>query len=164
MPETSIRQATPDDASLIATIIRGIHELKKFVDEPFENTFTRVQDMLTYAQRNDRSLILIAETGDIAVGYCAIHWFPQMLHGIEGYISELFVLPNYRSRGIGKILLNYVLSVSQERDCRLVRLLNRKDRESYNRSFYAKSGWVENEIMAVFEYHPELLKTVTKIE
>jgi GNAT superfamily N-acetyltransferase len=50
--------------------------------------------------------VLVAERGDgHVVGYIDAHWFPNLLHGHEGYISELFIHPAETGRGIGGQLL-----------------------------------------------------------
>lgn len=152
MPLPSIRQANPADADQIAAVLHSIEELRPIVAEPLAETTTRIHSMLALSLTSAGSLIVVAELDSGVTGYCAIHWYPNMLRGVEGYISELFVSPQYRSQGIGALLLDHVLAASRDRGCQLVRLVNRRDRASYTRGFYAKHGWIENTLAAQFEY------------
>ncbi|MEH2093968.1 GNAT family N-acetyltransferase [Nostoc sp.] len=55
-------------------------------------------------------------------------------------------------QGIGKTLLATVISDAKIRECSVLMLLNHKERESYQREFYRKQGWIERETVANFIY------------
>ncbi len=100
------------------------------------------------------STILVAEARDEAiVGYCNVHWLHSLfMPGPEGYVSELFVLPECRGRGIGSALLGRIVTEAEERGAYRLTLLNGKHRESYTLGFYTKQGWEERERMANFVF------------
>jgi GNAT superfamily N-acetyltransferase len=70
--------------------------------------------------------------------------------GCEGYISELFLAPTARGGGMGAALLQAAETEARRRGCARLGLLNDRDRESYQRQFYAKHGWTERPTMASF--------------
>ena len=85
------------------------------------------------------------------MGYISVHWLPYLfLEGPEGYISELFIRDNQRGKGIGGKLLSIVKEEAMERGCSRLSLLNGHNRESYERNFYLKKGFIERDKMANF--------------
>ncbi|WP_292789646.1 GNAT family N-acetyltransferase [Nostoc sp. NMS7] len=87
------------------------------------------------------------------IGYITVHWLPCPFRPkLQGYISELFIQKTARGQGIGKTLLATVISEAKIRECSGLMLLNHKERESYQREFYRKQGWLERETVANFIY------------
>ncbi|MEZ6094416.1 MAG: GNAT family N-acetyltransferase [Pirellulaceae bacterium] len=95
--------------------------------------------------------VYVAEITSEIVGYVSCHWIPFLLFkGGEGYVTELFVRPNFAGRGIGTILLRLVEEEAKDRGCSRLSLLNGQDRKSYELGFYLKRGWTEREKMRNF--------------
>jgi GNAT superfamily N-acetyltransferase len=95
---------------------------------------------------NSHSLYAAEEDDKIITGYISVHWLPYLfLAGPEGYISELFIREKERGKGTGKKLLETVKYEALERGCSRLSLLNGRNRESYNRSFYQKQGFIERD-------------------
>ena len=87
------------------------------------------------------------------VGYGSVHWLPYLfLQGPEGYVSELFVRESARGQGIGRELLRKIEAEARARGCVRLSLINLRNRESYMREFYVKSGWEERPEAANFIY------------
>ncbi len=85
------------------------------------------------------------------MGYAAVHWLPYLfMPGPEGFVSELFIDDEARGQGIGTKLLESVKQEAQARGCTRLSLINLRDRESYQRGFYAKLGWQERPDAANF--------------
>ena len=94
--------------------------------------------------RTETTTIRVAEAEGKLAGYAAAHWLPNLvLAGPEGYVSELFVAPENRGRGIGGALLDSLEAEARSRGCARLSLLNLRERESYRRGFYLKRGWTE---------------------
>jgi GNAT superfamily N-acetyltransferase len=61
---------------------------------------------------------VVARWGDTAVGFALFfHNFSTFLMQPGLYLEDLFVLPEYRGRGIGKALLTHLGQVAVARDC-----------------------------------------------
>ncbi len=88
--------------------------------------------------------MLVAEgvDGEI-VGYAAVHWFPNLMKGGDGYISELFLREAARGQGIGGKLLDAIEREAERRGINRLMLFNRRERASYQRGFYPKHGFEE---------------------
>ncbi|MBF2049077.1 MAG: GNAT family N-acetyltransferase [Elainella sp. C42_A2020_010] len=67
-------------------------------------------------------------------------------------MSELFVDQAHRGQGIGSLLLDTVQTEARVRGCSRLMLVNSRERESYQRQFYQKQGWIERENIANFIY------------
>ena len=89
----------------------------------------------------------------VVVGYLFVHWLPNLIFGGEGYVSELFVLPDARGHGYGTALLDEARRRGVARGYQRLSLFNRRERESYQRGFYPRHGWVERSDAALFMYY-----------
>lgn len=139
-----IREAHREDASAIAAILHELGWIERMKDEALVTTEQHVAHMLELAAREDCNTVLVAEQNDgTVVGYLAVHWFPNLMRGLDGYVSELFVHPDATGQGAGSRLIETVRMYAAKRGCARLLLMNRRIRESYRRGFYAKHGWEE---------------------
>jgi N-acetylglutamate synthase-like GNAT family acetyltransferase len=139
-----IREARREDASAIAAILRALSWVDRIKNENAITTEQHVAHMLELAVHEHCNTVLVAEGNNGAVvGYLAVHWFPNLMRGLDGYVSELFVHPDETGRGAGSHLLEAVREYAVKRGCTRIFLMNRRIRESYQRGFYAKHGWEE---------------------
>jgi GNAT superfamily N-acetyltransferase len=155
--EITIREARVEDSHGIASILHALGWSEKINKEPFIDTQTHVAQRIERCAREQTHTILVAVsvddemTGSI-IGYSAVHWFPHLMLGNDGYVSELFVHPRATGQGIGSRLLDVVKAEAQERGCTRLLLMNRRIRESYARKFYTKRGWEEMGDAAFFSF------------
>ena len=139
-----IREAQREDASAIAAILRTLGWVERMKNETAMTTEQHVARMLELAARDDCNMVLVAERNNgLVIGYLAVHWFPNLMRGLDGYVSELFVHPDEAGQGVGSRLLETVRTHAVKRGCTRMLLMNRRIRESYQRGFYAKHGWEE---------------------
>ena len=151
--DVHIRNAVSEDASGIASLIRGLGLFAEIAAEPLNATVARIAAPLEDAESRTHHAVFVAEAGGEIVGFAALHILPYFIRkGAEGYISELFVRASARGGGIGAALLHAATEEARRRGCFRLRLLNVKQRESYQRRFYAKNGWKEWEDAATFLY------------
>ena len=150
----TIRPAAPDDAPQLATLVRALERFDHLREEPLPEAIARIQAAM--AGGDERSIhVATSEAGDLA-GYVAVHWLPYLiLRGPEGFVSELFIAPDARGRGIGSRLLATAVAEARARGCSRLGLLNNRRRESYERGFYAQHGWQERGDMANFVLYLE---------
>jgi len=152
--DIQIRKDEVQDGADLAELLRSLDFFDHLQAEAYQTTQERVARHLAMGEAENSHSIFVAQNsaGEI-VGYGAVHWLPYLiLTGPEGYISELFIREAYRGQGIGSQLLRVIKVEAQQRGCSRLMLLNRRQRESYQRQFYAKQGWAEREEMANFVY------------
>ena len=150
-----VRAAQPDDAAGIAELIVRLGTFKHhFEGLPADAIQQRVGKQLNSCLVDNSHTVLVAVTApDRIVGYAAVHWLPYLfMPGPEGYVSELFIEDAARGQGIGTQLLESVKQEAQARGCARLSLINIRDRESYQRGFYAKLDWQERPDAANFIY------------
>src|SRR3569833_200892 len=95
--------------------------------------------------------IFVAEAAGKVVGYAAVHWIPfPMLHGREGYISDLLIAPEWRGYGFGGRLVLAVEIRARELGCVRLMLNNRIAGESFGRGFFRKAGFLQRTDFANF--------------
>ena len=149
-----IRNATLDDARQLAVLLQGIGWFEAFNSGDVENSTARVRARLTQCLADPSHSVFVAEwqAGEIA-GYGSVHWLPYLfMSGPEGYVSELFVRESARGRGVGVKLLANIEAEARARGCQRLSLINLRSRESYQRRFYIKAGWMERADAANFVY------------
>jgi len=148
----SIRTARESDAPALADII-GEFEMYFFGSmNPKSDITARVRERFETILGSDTTLLLTAwdDSGNLC-GYAAVDWLPSLvLPGVEGYLSELFVGERWREAGVGSLLLDAVEAEATQRGCYRLMLITSRERESYERDFYKKKGWVERPEIANF--------------
>jgi len=146
-----IRNATLQDAEALTDLllVLGFPDFAKLTRNEVSH---QLQEKLDVAQAPSHTL-LVAESGTNIIGYAAVHWLPCLFRPkFDGYLSELFVAPAARGRSVGTRLLQAVHDKARRQGCTRLTLVNRRDRESYARGFYARHGWVEQPEAARFSY------------
>lgn len=154
MPNLTIRQANESDAPAIAQILKALGWFAHLNSISDEESAAQIKKHIALCHADNSHSVYVAENaeGDV-LGYVAVHWLPSLfLPASEGYLSELFIHDAYRGQGIGKALLATVTSEANDRGCLRLTLINHKDRDSYQREFYRKQGWIERETVANFVY------------
>ncbi len=143
--EIVIREAGPEDSLAIATLLHALDWFEQTRNGTLSQTQMSIAERIECCRREQTHTILVAQRAlEGVVGYTAVHWYPSLTRGNEGYVSELFVHPSHTGQGIGGRLLDTLNVHAHQRGCIRLLLLNRRIRESYRRGFYAKHGWEEH--------------------
>jgi GNAT superfamily N-acetyltransferase len=152
MTEASIRPAHLEDAPRLAAFLKGMNYFHRLGALSLEEVEAQVRRHLALCLADGSHAVYLAEdSAGRLLGYANVHWLPYLfLPGPEGYVSELFVTDEARGQGIGTRLLAMVKEEAANRGCWRLSLLNMRERESYQRAFYAKDGWVERDDAANF--------------
>ncbi len=109
----AIRFATPQDASMIFDLIKGLAEYER---EPgaVEVTVDRLRKQME--STNPPFECLLAEDESKPLGFALFFRNYSTWRGIPGlYLEDLFVLEEYRGRGIGQMLLTHLQEIVAER-------------------------------------------------
>jgi GNAT superfamily N-acetyltransferase len=111
----TIRQATIDDVPLILSFIRGLADYEKLLD-----AVKATEEMLreTLFGARPAAEVLIAEDGGTPVGFALFFENYSTFLAQRGiYLEDLFVIPEARGRGVGRVLLQRLSALALERGC-----------------------------------------------
>jgi GNAT superfamily N-acetyltransferase len=111
-----IRSATPADLPLILGFIRGLAEYEKLLHE-VEATEDQLRATLFGPQPAAECVLAFAEGGAPAGFAIFFTNYSTFLAQPGLYLEDLFVKPEFRSRGIGKALLLHVAKLANARGC-----------------------------------------------
>jgi GNAT superfamily N-acetyltransferase len=115
MAHFRIAPAQPDDVPIILEMIKGLAEYEQLSHE-----VTATEDDVRQSLFGPRPAgeVVLAFADDAPVGFALyFHNFSTFLgrHGL--YLEDLFVVPSWRGRGVGKRLLSHVASIAVSRRC-----------------------------------------------
>lgn len=112
----SIRPATPDDVGLILQFIKGLADYEKLADQVVA-TEANMYDSLFGPDANAEAVFACHRNGGPKEVGCAV--FTQHYSTYSGnsslYLEDLFVLPEWRSCGVGRELMAYGAGLAQSR-------------------------------------------------
>ncbi|AFZ29274.1 Diamine N-acetyltransferase [Gloeocapsa sp. PCC 7428] len=113
--ELTLRPATPDDVSVLFSLIQALAEYEK-LSHAVTGSAEALREHLFSSQPYVEAII--AEIQGKAVGFALFfHNYSTFLTQPGIYLEDLFVLPEYRRQGIGKALIKYLAQLAIERDC-----------------------------------------------
>lgn len=112
--DVTLRLAEESDLSLILEFIKELADYEKLLHE-----VVATEDILRENLFVRRSAeVVIAEFKDEPVGFALFfHNFSTFLGRPGLYLEDLYVKPEMRGRGIGKLLLSYLAKLAMERGC-----------------------------------------------
>src|SRR5277367_6149513 len=111
---THIRPATPADIPLMHTLVRALAEYER---EPHSVQITEEQLLRDGFGLQPYYECLIAEEDSKPAGFALFFPIYSTWQGLSLHLEDLFVLPEFRSKGIGKALLNQVAAAAVKRGC-----------------------------------------------
>lgn len=114
-PTSAIRPATRADAPIILSLIHELAEYEKLPHE-VKATIEGLEKTL-FSTTSYAEVLLAEEEGEIAAFCLFFHNYSTFLSKPGIYIEDIFVRPNFRSRGIGKKLFAKIAEIARERDC-----------------------------------------------
>ena len=110
----TFRFATEEDVGLILEFIRDLAEYEKMSDQVVA-TEALLHEWIF--EKRKAEVLFICEGGK-AVGFALFfHNFSTFLGRAGIYLEDLFVMPEYRNRGYGKVLLKKLAQITVERGC-----------------------------------------------
>ncbi|MCH8282465.1 MAG: GNAT family N-acetyltransferase [Chloroflexi bacterium] len=113
--EFRIESATESDIPLILTFIKGLAEYEGLAHEVVA-TEENLRDSL-FGPRASAEVV-IAYNAKEPVGFAVFfHNYSTFLGRTGLYLEDIFVLPEWRRRGLGRALMGHVARIAVTRDC-----------------------------------------------
>jgi GNAT superfamily N-acetyltransferase len=112
---TRLRSATRADVPVIAELIRGLARFEKL-----EQEVVMTEELLAAGLFGERPYaeVVLAEDDGRPVGFALFfHNFSTFLGRPGIYLEDLFVVPEHRGGGIGRMLLAHLARLAVERGC-----------------------------------------------
>ncbi len=111
----TIRCAAEQDVPLILSFIKALAEYEKLTHE-VKATEAALRETLFGARRVAE--VVIAEYDAEPVGFALFfHSYSTFLGRPGIYLEDLFVTPEMRGRGFGRLLLTFLARLAKERNC-----------------------------------------------
>ena len=110
-----IDPATEADVPQILAFLRGLAEYEKL-----SHQLVATEDAIRATLFGDRPYaeVLIAHVDDAPAGFALFfHNYSTFLAQPGIYLEDLFVLPEFRRRGVGKALFHRLVQIASERNC-----------------------------------------------
>lgn len=110
-----IRQAAPEDAGVILGFIR---ELAVYEKEPDAVVATEADIVANLFDPDTTTEALIGLEGDEPVGFAVYFLNFSTWLGRNGlFLEDLYVSPDHRGKGYGKVFLKYLARLAVDRNC-----------------------------------------------
>lgn len=152
MENLVIRKATKNDLNLIYELINGL-----VLYEKRPNDMTGTIDMLGYWLFDKKvATAIIAEIKGVAIGY-AIYYpvFASFSAKANIHIEDLFIKPEYRNQGYGKIFFYKLVEVIKDEGYYKLEW-SCLDWNTPSIEFYKRIGATQNCGRVYFEYLPKI--------
>ena len=110
-----IRPAKPDDTPLILRFVQGLADF-----EGLDHAVAATEDSLRESLfgQNPAAEVALGFAGEHPAGFAVFYHNYSTFLGRRGmYLEDIFVLPEYRRNGLGKMLLTHVAGIALERGC-----------------------------------------------
>jgi GNAT superfamily N-acetyltransferase len=114
-PAIRIERATERDVPLIFSLIKGLAEYEKLAHEV---TATEAKLRATLFGPRPAAEVVIAYADGTPAGFALFfHNYSTFLAQPGIYLEDLYVLPEWRGRGLGRRLLSHLAALAVERNC-----------------------------------------------
>ena len=114
MSQLEFRFAQPGDEELVLFFIRQLAEYEHALEEVIA-TAEQLRDQL-FVRKHAEVVFAMIDEQEIGLALF-FHNFSTWLGRAGIYLEDLFVLPEYRGKGVGKALLAKLAQIAVERDC-----------------------------------------------
>lgn len=134
-----LRIAQPEDASMVATMLAALFEEVEHAPdwEDIVSVFEEIN-----SDDNHETILAFEEDADEPVGVITLsETLSLYAGGTIGVINELFVMPDYRSEGVGKMLLDAVKELGNDRGWKRLEVTTPGDDYEKTLRFYEREGF-----------------------
>ena len=136
----SLITADESHTNIVAALVAGLFE-----DVEHTLTFEDIAAIFAEMDASDHHSTLLAlnEDGDAVGVITVVESLSLSAGGHYGVINELYVVPDYRSEGVGKMLLDFAKEIGEQRGWTRIELTTPGDEFSKTLRFYEREGFVK---------------------
>lgn len=114
----SVRPLQPEDIPLLLHFIHGLAEYERLGHEV---SATEAGLRSVFFGDTPRAFALIAEYEGIPAGYAVYFYNVSTFLGLYGiYLEDIFILPEFRGKGLGKYLLSHLAFKATSEGCAMM--------------------------------------------
>lgn len=148
-----IRFAERDDVSLILEFIRELANYEKMLHEVVASEQVLMESLF----ERKMAEVIIGEYENKPVAFALFfHNFSTFLGKPGIYLEDLYVKPEMRGKGIGKLMLSFLAKLALERDCGRLEWWC-LDWNEPSIKFYKKIGAIPMDEWTVYRVHSKVL-------
>ncbi|MGI9160633.1 MAG: GNAT family N-acetyltransferase, partial [Saprospiraceae bacterium] len=127
---------TPEVARLLAAL---------FVEVGHTPDEADITEIFAEIDADDRhsTLLALAEDGDVVGVITVVETISLYAGGTIGVINELYVVPSYRSEGVGKMLLDFCKQIGEGRGWMRLEVTTPGDEYDKTLHFYEREGFMK---------------------
>jgi GNAT superfamily N-acetyltransferase len=115
MVDLRIEPATVRDVPVLLRLIRALAEYERLTDSVVATEISLAESLFG---DEPHAKALIARAGADAVGFALwFHNYSTFLGRPGLYLEDLFVVPEWRGRGVGRALLTHLARIAVDRGC-----------------------------------------------
>lgn len=134
MKDVNIRSCAEEDFPFVFELLKQLWPGAQLDTEMLQRVYER-------ALNSDKQKLIVGLIDGKIAGFCSLTVKNNLwLAGNLGHIDELIVDKRFRGRGIGKKLMDGIIKIARENDCKRVELDSAFHREDAHR-FYEDLGF-----------------------
>ena len=143
MPEIEVRKAESEELSAsLALVTALLQELGEEGDEAGELPLDALRTQLQHLGERHVIFIAVESSGNIVGVLTLSECFALYASGFYGVINEMYVVPHYRSAGVGGKLIRAALEFGQSRGWKRIDVTApESERWIRSRQFYESQGF-----------------------
>ena len=137
MAAISIKRANIADKHILIDLVQ-----RQFKEHQIERTLSELQTAINVMLSKDGlGFFMLARRGNQVIGFAAISFAWTLEHGGKtAWLDELYVIPEQRNLGVGSVLVDAVITATQQAGCLAIDLEVEAD-HSRAEHLYARKGF-----------------------
>ncbi len=154
MEKLIIRKATLNDLDTLLVFEQGVITAERPFDSTLKKEHTRYYDIKKMITVPDVEIVVAELNGEIiGSGYARIeNSKPYLQHRQHAYLGFMYVVPEYRGKGVNKKILDVLAAWSAAENIKELRLDVYQDNEAAIKA-YEKSGFVKHMVEMRMKLH-----------